>query len=186
MSRLQLTLPGITEEPAAGTVVAPPTSAIHIDLDDQKANRGRAINLKVLQGMVNRFHKQVPTLRPNEAAAYIVDRQLLHILLSSAKCKFLLLSKCIRCEDGKESIAVTALDRHGVPLGVTIDRETRNAHLTSKDSDISSGEWIGAVTIEEEIQKGVLPAHGIDRDINFEGYMQLVRDNNADLFDEMI
>jgi hypothetical protein len=109
-----------------------------------------------------------------------VDKQLLHILLSSTRCKSLLLSKCIRV-DGKESIAFTALDRNGVPLGITIDRATRQAHLTDAGSDPSSGEWIGAMTVAEEQQKGILPKHGLENEVDFVEYLSVLQEKGAAL-----
>jgi hypothetical protein len=177
MSKLQLTLPAVMKEPTTADPSTVTDSSVHIDLDNQTAAGGRAIGLDVLKAMVARFHAQA-ALRPNEASAYIVDKQLLHIILSSVRCTSLLLSKCIR-RDGKESIAFTALDKNGVPLGLTVDKTTKKATLTTAGSDIASGEWIGSLTIGEEQQTGILPVHGIEQVLDFTGYLSLVQEKGA-------
>src|SRR5580698_9621920 len=127
MANLQITLPGSRKESTVGSQSSP-SDKINIDLDNQSAGGGRAISWALFEKIVSKFHAQVK-LRPNEKASYVIDKQLLHILMASTKCTSLLLSKCLR-NDGEESIAFVALDKNGKPIGVTINRESHEVSLT--------------------------------------------------------
>jgi hypothetical protein len=141
MATRQITLPGqvLGQD---GTIVP---GEIKINLDDQDGIKGQSINQDVWEQLVNKFANQ--DLRPNEAAHYLIDRQLLEFILSSENCQGLLISKCTR-QDGRESLAVLAVDGANIPL-----RWRGSGKLQGdEDGDVSGGEWIQGLT-KEDIQK---------------------------------
>ena len=154
-----MVLPGMVAE----SPFSKPNGKVNIDLDDQDNTYGRAISYDVFKKMVNRFNSDNHP-RPNENVAYIIDKQLLHILLSSRQCRFLMLAKCLRPDketdhDGtekvnfKESIAFIALKGDHTPVGTVIQE---NALVEAAGSDVSAGEWIQGYTFKNLVDHHII------------------------------
>jgi hypothetical protein len=176
----QLTLPGSLSETNAKT----PTDKINIDLDNKTGKYGHAIGWDLFKSIVKRFHNE-RHLRPKEKTSYVIDKQILHILMSSSKCTSLLLSKCMR-EDGHESIAFTALDKKGMPLGIKIDSETKQSTLSKGSSETFSGEWIQGLTVDDEKNAGIWPGHGVESTFDFERYIEAIQSQGGQLAQDFL
>lgn len=159
MTNRQMTLPGMKKNPD-GTIEH---GSIKIDLDDQTGDRGLPINQRLYEHLVNRFIQQGEHLRPTEKQFYLINNQLLQVLLSSKGCTGLLLSKCCR-DDGKESIAFIALGEDNTPLHWQLPGQAAEESTTA--ADVASGEWIQGLTVDD-IRKSFL-REGIVPEINFD------------------
>lgn len=138
MPNRQMSLPGMRKGPdghiGEGT--------IKIDLDDQEGASGLPINQKLYEHLVNTFIRQGGALRPTEKQFYLINNQLLQVLLSSKGCAGLLLSKCCR-PDGTESIAFIAVGDDNTPLQWQLGDQP----MQEGKADVASGEWIQGFTV---------------------------------------
>jgi hypothetical protein len=146
-----------------------PNGTIKIDMDDQKCAGGRAITYSVFQQLVHNYCAQ-KDLNTNERIAYVIDKQLLHILLSSKECTGLMLCKCMRPSETKSagpiySIAFVAVDKDGNP--VHAKRVQKGGKTTTiqadKANDVPAGEWIQGITVGDAIDRGII-TEVMDRD----------------------
>ena len=174
MANQKMSLPGMTSE-STGLV---PKGTINIDLDDQSAKYGRAINFEVFKRIVSRYnkpHNHRPHLgpRPNECVAFVIDKQLLHTLMASEKCRYLLLARCLRPkkttdadEDPEnpgfvESLSFMALKHDHTPVG-TIRQGKMCTPIAG--SDVSAGEWIQGFTHAMLVKYHIIDPLNLDGD----------------------
>jgi hypothetical protein len=114
---------------------------LSLNLDDQEGTFGTPISLGVFQRLIANF-LQFNTPDEKEKVMFVIDKQLLQILISSEKCKKLMVTKCSRGA-GQESIAFVAADENNQPLGI-IPNSGKEDIEGAGTGDFSSGEWVGA------------------------------------------
>jgi len=163
-----------------GTVLDDTGSAcdgtICINLDDQSRLGGRPISNDVFEQFVRNYNIQ-PDLqtRPHQHVAYVIDKQLLLILLSSKNCTGLLLCKCRRDPNDPttESIAFMAVDSKGSPLRVSTGEVAPPNSKAASTVDVSAGEWIQGLTVKEELERGIIGEHALDKTgFDFASYLE--------------